>query len=247
MLAISTATLHDHFNILVTIVLFPLQYQYNILGVVSERITEFLTISDKPEPLALQSSVQLGQLYVTDYFLEMIGSPIIGFILSMLLLFGSIKILTRVIYRTFIGKTRLKFENMVFKNRWKSFGWGLSLTAAIQSSSVTTSVVVPLVATGRIKFNHVYSFIIGANIGTTITALLAALFKTPEAISIAVAHLMFNLIGGFIFLAIPFINRFPVLLADNLGHLCLRYRLVSIIYIIITFFLLPFAFIYLTK
>ena len=245
--AFSTATLHDHFNILVTMVLFPLQFNYNFLGVISEKITVFLTFGNTETSEILNSKMVVGDFTLSSFVLDVLGNPIIGLVVAILLLFGSIKLLTRVIYKIFIGSTRLKFENHVFKNKWKSFGWGTAFTATLQSSSVTTSIVVPLVATGKIKFRHVYPFIIGANIGTTITALLAALFKTPEAISIAVAHLMFNAIGGIIYLFVPYLNRLPIALASILGDLCLKYRIISVIYIIITFFLLPFAFIYMTK
>ena len=245
--AFSTATLHDHFNILVTIVLFPLQYNYNFLGMISEKISYFLTYDYPIEDDVFYSTVSFSNLMISDYVLDLLVYPILGLVIAGILLFGSIKLLTRVIYRTFIGSTRLKIQNLIFKNPFKSFGWGTILTATIQSSSITSSIVVPLVATGKIKFRHVYPFIVGANIGTTITALLAALFKTPEAVSIAVAHFMFNLIGGVIFLLIPFINRVPVALANLLGDMCLKYRIISVIYIIITFFLLPFAFIYMTK
>jgi sodium-dependent phosphate cotransporter len=186
-------------------------------------------------------------LKLSEFILDSIDNPLIVLILAIALLFGSIKLLTNVIYKILKGSARLKFEKMVFNNPLKSFGWGVALTATIQSSSVTTSVVVPLVAIGKIKLKDVYPFIVGANIGTTITALLAALFKSPEAISIAVAHLMFNLIGGVIFLFIPIFNKLPIVLADILGELCLKYRIISVIYIIIIFFLLPFAFIYMTK
>lgn len=245
--AFSTATLHDYFNILVTMIMFPLQYKYNLLGNISERISEYLVFSSPADHEVLHAEMHFGKLMVGEYILAIIGNPIVSLVLAFLLLFGSVKLLTKIIYRKFIGTARLKTENLIFSNRWKSFGWGIGITAAIQSSSMTTSIVVPLVATGKIKLKHVYPFIIGANIGTTITALLAAVYKTPEAISIAVAHLMFNLIGGLIFLLIPYVNRLPIVLASILGDLCLKYRIVSIIYIIITFFLLPFAFIYMTK
>lgn len=245
--AFSTATLHDHFNILVTLVLFPLQYYYNVLGIISDKVTGFLTQTQAPNIELQYAGTALGNFMVSDYLLDLIGNPLIVLVLAVVFLFGSIKLLNKVIYKTFIGSTKIKFESIVFKNRWKSFAWGTVLTAAIQSSSVTTSIVVPLVATGKIKFKHVYPFIIGANIGTTITALLAAIFKSPEAISIAVAHLMFNVIGGVIFLLIPLLNRLPIVLAEILGDLCMKYRMISVIYIIITFFLLPFAFIYMTK
>ena len=245
--AFSTATLHDHFNILVTMVLFPLQYYYNILGIISDKVTGFLTQTQPPNIELQYARTALGNFMVSDFLLDLIGNPLIVLVLAVVFLFGSIKLLNKVIYKTFIGSTKIKFESIVFKNRWKSFAWGTVLTAAIQSSSVTTSIVVPLVATGKIKFRHVYPFIIGANIGTTITALLAAIFKSPEAISIAVAHLLFNVIGGVIFLLIPLLNKLPILLAEILGDLCMKYRIISVIYIIITFFLLPFAFIYMTK
>jgi len=186
-------------------------------------------------------------MVVGELIINVIGNPIIGLLLAFILIFSSIKLLTKVIYRTFIGASRLKFEKLIFKNKWKSFIWGLLFTASIQSSSVTTSLVVPLVATGRAKFRSAYPFIIGANIGTTLTALLASLFKTSEALSIAIAHLMFNLIGGFIFMIIPVLKELPIVISEALGELCLKYRIVSIIYIIITFFLLPFAFIYMFK
>lgn len=245
--AFSTATLHDHFNILVTVILFPLQYRYNFLGVISDKVSYFLASNNAINIHADHTTADINTFLFDDYILAFIGSPIVGLVIAVILLFVSIKLLTRVIYRTFIGSTKLKFENLVFNSRWKSFAWGTALTAAIQSSSITTSVVVPLVAAGKIKFTHVHPFIIGANIGTTITALLAALFKSPEAISIAVAHLLFNLIGGIIFLLVPYINRLPLALADILGEMCMKYRLLSAVYIIITFFLLPFAFIYMTK
>ena len=52
---------------------------------------------------------------------------------------------------------------------------------------------------------------------------------------------------GMIFLFFPGLNRLPVIIADSIGGLCFKYRIISVIYIIIIFFLLPFAFIYMTK
>ena len=245
--AFSTATLHDHFNILVTLILFPLQYKYNLLGRVSNMITDLAIFQGDSHFDQYHSVLHSSNMIIGEWILSVIENPKVGLAIALILLFGSIKLLTKVIYRTIIGTTRLKFEKLVFKNRRKSFLWGLIFTASVQSSSVATSLVVPLVATGAAKIRSVYPFIIGANIGTTITALLASLFKTPEAVSIAVAHLLFNLVGGVIFLFVPVLNKLPILMSEALGDICLKYRIISIIYIIITFFLLPFAFIYMFK
>ena len=138
-------------------------------------------------------------------------------------------------------------QKYIFSNSYKSFGWGAILTASIQSSSVTTSLIVPLVATDKVKLVNAFPFIMGANIGTTITALLAALFKTETAVSIAIAHLLFNCIGVLIFMPFPMLRKLPIKGAEFLGSMVVRYRAISLLYIIITFFLLPFAFIFLSK
>lgn len=245
--AFTAATMHDQFNILSTIIIFPLQYKYDFLGVISENITSFLSFSENGPSRIAEAGVVFGHQMVTQFIIDFIGNPYIVLVLSLVFLFASVKLLTILIYRIFIGTARLKIENLIFKNWFKSFGWGVALTATIQSSSITTSIVVPLVATAKIKLKNVYPFILGANIGTTITALLAATFNSKEAIAIAVAHLMFNFIGCIIFLLIPGLNRLPVVIANILGELCYKYRVISVIYLIFFFFLLPFAFIYMTK
>lgn len=89
----------------------------------------------------------------------------------------------------------------------------------------------------------------GANIGTTITGFIAVSLyaKTSDAITIALAHFLFNLIGVLIFLPVPGIKKIPVRLADSLGRISARYRILGFVYLLCTFFLLPFVLIYSTK
>ncbi len=245
--AFSAAVIHNHFNILTTIVLFPLQYKYNLLGILSDKLTSLITLNKFESAEVIQENSIQGKWIVSEYLLQTIEYPFIILIFGAVFLFLSIKLFTKILFRFFIGSARIRFENLIFKNRFKSFGWGAMITAGLQSSSVTTSLVVPLVAVGKIRLRNVYPFLVGANIGTTITALLAALFKSPEAISIAMAHLIFNLIGGFLFFILPWMNKIPLILSEHLGGFTEKRRVISIVYIIITFFLIPFAFIYFTK
>jgi sodium-dependent phosphate cotransporter len=90
-------------------------------------------------------------------------------------------------------------------------------------------------------------FILGANIGTTITAFIAAMFNSNAAISIAIAHFLFNAIGVLIFFPIPYVKELPIRLASWLGRLTLRYRLAGFLYLLLTFFFIPFSLIYLNK
>jgi sodium-dependent phosphate cotransporter len=112
---------------------------------------------------------------------------------------------------------------------------------------VTTSLVVPLVAKKFIKLRAAVPFILGANIGTTITAFIAASFNSNAAISIAIAHFLFNFIGVLIFFPVPYLRKIPVNLANGLGKLTLRYRLAGFLYLLLTFFFIPFSLIYLNR
>jgi len=74
----------------------------------------------------------------------------------------------------------------------------LVFTAAVQSSSATTGVVIALATQGLITLEGGIALILGANIGTCVTAGLAAIGKDREAVRVAVAHVTFNIVGVFV-------------------------------------------------
>jgi sodium-dependent phosphate cotransporter len=166
---------------------------------------------------------------------------------GILMLIASIKILSSLAYKTLITPNFKKVSKHIFKAPLRSFTYGLFFTAAVQSSTITTSLMVTAVATGRIALKRVFPFIMGANIGTTITAAIAALYKTEAAISVAVVHLLFNTIGALIFLPFPSIRRIPVKLASMFGKQTVKTRFVGFAYILLTFFVIPFFLIYFNK
>jgi sodium-dependent phosphate cotransporter len=178
---------------------------------------------------------------------ELIGNSLVLIILSFALLFGSILLFRRVISNLLGLRTQERVKQYFFKSPIQSFGWGLLTTAAIRSSTITTSLVVPLVAKKVVKLKGVVPFILGANIGTTITAFIASMSSSNIAVSIAVAHFLFNFIGVIIFTAIPYVSSVPVRLAKGLGELTMKYRLAGFVYILLTFFFIPFSLIYLNK
>ncbi|HDY65838.1 MAG TPA: Na/Pi cotransporter family protein, partial [Phycisphaerae bacterium] len=125
----------------------------------------------------------------------------------------------------------------LFRRPSIAFVVGIVTTVSVQSSSVTTSLVVPLVGAGVLKLRQIYTYTMGANIGTTITAMLAALGTgSAAAMACAFAHLLFNLYGTVIFWPLQFI---PISLAEGFAKLASRRRLVAALYIIVFFFLLP--------
>ncbi|CAF1547039.1 unnamed protein product [Rotaria magnacalcarata] len=120
---------------------------------------------------------------------------------------------------------------------------GCVLTILVQSSSIFTSTLTPLVGLGIITIDRVYPFTIGSNIGTTITGIMAALTATSEkdlrnSLQIALCHTFFNVIGILIWFPIPFM-RFPVPMATHLGKITAKYRWFAVLYIVFSFLLMP--------
>lgn len=245
--AVAIGTYHDFFNILTVIILFPLEYYFGFLS----GLAQYIATTFFNEPLgAIQNNFSLlgsGFSPIINFIVTLINNGFILAILSIALLFGSILFFRKILSQTFGFGSQDRFQQFFFKNSLKSFGWGLLTTAAIRSSTVTTSLVVPLVAKKVVRLKSALPFILGANIGTTITAFIAAMFNSNAAISIAVAHFLFNFIGVLIFFPIPYVKELPIKLANGLGKLTLKYRLVGFLYLLLTFFFIPFSLIYLNK
>ncbi|KAB7499366.1 Sodium-dependent phosphate transport protein 2B [Armadillidium nasatum] len=120
--------------------------------------------------------------------------------------------------------------------------FGAIMTVIVQSSSIFTSTLTPLIGLGLISVDRAYPLTLGSNIGTTTTALLASIAGEGEglkrSVQIALVHLFFNIIGILIFYPIPFM-RFPIKLCKMLGNITADYRWFAIVYLIGMFFVLP--------
>lgn len=250
--AVSAGTYHDFFNILTVLILFPLEYYYGFLSGVSEYIAKTFFYQPTIGTVTKFSVLGGGLSFIVDNIVSLVNNGFILVILSFALLFGSI-LFFRTVLSSMLGignassSQSTGVQRFFFQSGFKCFGWGLLITAAIRSSTVTTSLVVPLVAKKVIRLNQAVPFILGANIGTTITAFIAAMTNSNIAISIAISHFLFNTIGVIIFTAVPYVKTIPVNLAKGLGKLTIRYRLAGFVYILLTFFFIPFSLIYLNR
>ena len=121
---------------------------------------------------------------------------------------------------------------------------GAGLTVLLQSSSIFTCSLTPLVGMGVISLERMYPLTLGSNIGTTATGILAAFAQDQDrikfALQIALCHLFFNISGIIIFYPIPKF-RPPIGVAKYLGCQTAKYRWFAIVYLILCFFLLPAA------
>uniref|UniRef100_A0A9J8DJ58 Sodium-dependent phosphate transport protein 2B n=1 Tax=Cyprinus carpio carpio TaxID=630221 RepID=A0A9J8DJ58_CYPCA len=119
---------------------------------------------------------------------------------------------------------------------------GAGMTFIVQSSSVFTSAITPLVGIGVISLERAYPLTLGSNIGTTTTALLAALASPGETLAnslqISLCHFFFNISGILLWYPIPF-TRIPIRLAKALGNRTAKYRWFAALYLILCFLLFP--------
>lgn len=245
--AIAAGTQHDFFNILVTIILFPLELYYGFLSDLASWITSHIAPFNEMEDTGSFTYGFWGESSLFRWFFSTTDNTIIPLVVSFFILIIAIKVLSRLLYNTLIGNLKNDLQRLIFSSPLRSFLWGTALTATVQSSSVTTPLAVPLVATGKISLKQSFPYIMGANLGTTITALIAALYHSNAAITIAMVHVLFNLIGVLIFFPFTTLRQIPLRLASRLGLLTLRHRLAGFVYILLTFFLIPFVLIYFNK
>lgn len=242
--AVSAGTYHYFFNLLTAVILFPLEYYYGLLSSISLWIANLFSSEQAPAEQISPHSWS-GFSFLTDWLIK-VSSPFPLVVLAIVLLFGSILIFRRLISDVLRAKSPEAFSRFFFKSPLKSFSWGLLTTAAIRSSSITTSVVVPIVANRITSVKQAAPFIMGANIGTTITAFIAAVLQSnaTAAVSIAIVHFLFNFFGVLLFLPVPVLRKLPLELAARMGKLTLKYRLAGFVFLLVAFFFLPFCLIY---
>jgi sodium-dependent phosphate cotransporter len=245
--ALSAATIHDFFNMLTVVIIFPLEYYYDILSRLSKWVAGFFATDSINAGYSYADSGIFWLSGIADSIYDSIGISWLVLVLSVIILVLSIKMFSNYSYKLMLGDSKDKLKSYIFDKPLKSFSWGLIFTGALQSSSITTSLVVPLVATKKVTLHAVFPFILGANIGTTITALLAGLLKSEVAISLALGHLFFNLIGVLLFLPFPALRSIPEKLAGFLGRIASERRLIVFFYILFTFFIIPFILISLSR
>jgi sodium-dependent phosphate cotransporter len=163
------------------------------------------------------------------------------FLFALGVLFTSLYFISTGMKTVVISRITILFDRYIFKTTARAFILGIIITAIVQSSSITTSILVPLAGAGILTLYQIYPYTLGANIGTTITAMLAALaLGETVAIAVAFAHLTFNICGISIFLPL---KRLPIAMAGGFAKLAARSPVYPIAYIVIIFILIPILFI----
>lgn len=247
--AFAAATCHDFFNYLTVLVLLPLELWTGFL----QKTATMLTSSfggggggvdwDSPISGALKASFVPVKTGVS----AVISSPhlrgVAMIVISGILIFVALAMLVRVMRSMLQSRVEVGLNNALSQSGSLAIVIGIVATVMVQSSSITTSLLVPLAGAGIITLEQIFPITIGANIGTTVTALLAAMAVTgPNAhagITIAVIHLLFNVLGSLIFYPIPFMRQIPMRAARRLAITAVQSRGFALAYVAGLFYVLP--------
>jgi len=251
--AIAAATVHDFFNLICVGVLFPIELATHYL----ERAATFLAGKFEgvggielvdPIKLATKPAVHILGVFAQAILGGGLAGYILMLILSVLVLFFALYFIVKVMKSLVVTKAETVLDNIITKRPIVGLLAGLAFTIVVQSSSITTSLLVPLVAAGILSVEGAFPMTIGANIGTTSTAILAS-FATGNiaAVTIAFTHFLFNMTGAVCIFPIRFVRAIPIKLAKTFGNIAAEKRRYAFIYVLGVFFIMPGVFILISR
>ena len=249
--AFSASIVHDFFNIIAVIILLPIQLS---TGILSKAAVWFAELFIGTEAIAFKSPIKIVTKptvhWISDLFKQqdIINYNALLMIIAFILLFLSLKYLTKLIKSLVIERLEAFFDSHIFKTALRAMFFGFFITIMVQSSSITTSLVVPMAGAGILSLKQIFPYSLGANIGTTVTAILASLVSgTITPVAVAFSHLLFNICGILIIWPIPLIRNIPIKMAEWMGDKAVQNRIFPILYIIIVFFVVPLFIILLVR
>lgn len=246
--AFASATIHDFFNLLAVAIFLPLEMMFGILEKVSHwLVSPFLSTGDMSmKGLNFIKPITKPVVGALKEPLSTFGDTMGGMMLiaiGIATIFVAITVMGKLMKSLMVGRAREILKSAIGRGPIHGILSGSVVTVLVQSSSTTTSLMVPLVGSGVLKVRDVYPFTLGANIGTCITALLAATAASGEfavfALQIALVHLSFNILATVLIFGIPVLRELPVKAADIISDMAVKNKAVVAGYLLAVFLVLP--------
>jgi sodium-dependent phosphate cotransporter len=249
--AFEASIVHDFFNALSVLILFPLQLYF---GVISKTANWMASLFLGAGTFTFKSPVKMMTKpavdAINDFFKmqDIINHNWLLIFAALILLFISLRFLTVLIRSLVMERLEAFFDSHIFKTWFRAMVFGVFITILVQSSSITTSLVVPLAGAGILQLRQIFPYTLGANIGTTITALLASLVAGTHApLAVAFGHLAFNIYGILLIWPIEKIRNIPIKMSEKFAAVAVRNRMIPIVYILVVFFLIPLTLIFIVR
>lgn len=249
--AFAVATVHDFFNYMAVLIFLPLELMTGYLQKSATALSSVLSgiggaDFDSPIKAAIKAGGQpieagLSMLLPSDHAVA------IGYIVvSALLIFATLLSIVKVMRSSMQTRMEVLVSRALEKNAVIAMVVGVVATVMVQSSSITTSLMVPLAGAGVLTLRQAFPVTLGANIGTTVTALLAALAATGvnagAGLTIALVHLLFNLSATLLIYPFEPIRKIPLTLASKLADVAVESKKWAILYVIGLFYAIPVLF-----
>ena len=259
--AFSAATVHDFFNLLAVAIFLPLEMMFGLLQRTSGWLADATSGSDGGVVAVVFGAIGSAVKAVTSPGADLIKwmtSPlpdplhgiamiVIGISL-ILLVIGFIGKLLKVLM---VGKAADVLHTAIGRGPLTGIASGAVVTTMVQSSSTTTSLVIPLAGSGTFSIRQIYPFTIGANIGTTVTALIAAFgftgVEATLALQAAFVHLLFNVFATLLIFGLPFLRPLPIKGATWLGALAAEKKMYAALWVLGVFIVVPLVLIAITS
>lgn len=248
--AFAAATVHDFFNLFSVLIFLPLEIMFGFLEKAGAYLSSFLLGGDSLsmkgfnfiKPL-VKPPLNLIKDGMHGIGLSDLITGIVLIVLGIALIFFVITWIGKLLKVLMVGKAKDILHAAVGRGPISGIASGTAITVLVQSSSTTTSLVVPLAGAGVFTLRQVYPFTLGANIGTCITALLAATaISGPNAVfalQIALVHLTYNVVGVIVIYGLPFLRWIPPRAAETLADLAVKRKLYVALYVGLVFFVIP--------
>lgn len=259
--AFSAASVHDMYNVLAVIIFLPLELMFGVLARVGIWFADLTTGTDGG--VVSSAFTAFGDLVsaVTDPGADLIAgllsallpgvvAGVMMIVVGIALILLVIKFISDMLKTLLVGRAEQIFHKAIGRGPLSGIGSGLLITVMVQSSSTTTALAVPLAASGKFSLWQIYPFTVGSNIGTTMTAMIAAFgfsgIEGTAAMTAAAVHLFFNCFAALLIFAVPFLRPLPVIGARWLGDLGAKNKLYVLAWIVGLFVIVPGALIALT-
>ncbi|MBD3898349.1 Na/Pi symporter [Halomonas sp. ML-15] len=248
----TAALMHDFFNILTVAVVFPIEWLSGMFheagrGVFTRLAGSLAELIGLEEVARPNSPIKVITAPIVDAF-DAIGSfllptsPAQGLVvagLGMLLMFAALIFMVQNLRGALLRHMDGLFRTYFFRTDLRAYGVGVVSTVLVQSSTITSSLMVPLAGAGVVRMRRVLPFMMGANLGTTVTSVLAATANPiAAAMTVALFHVIFNLTGTAIWYPL---RHIPLRVASWYGKLAAKRTRYAFLFLIGVFFIVPLA------
>lgn len=243
--AFAGATVHDFFNLMSVIVLLPMEIATGFLSRTAVALSGVVGGTgggelDSPIKDVVSAGADLISGAAESIAPAGRWGAALALLIGLILIFISLVSITKTMKVVVAGAAERSLNAVLGRSGALGILIGLIITVAVQSSSISTSLLIPMIAAGVLSLENAYPITLGANMGTTITALIAAMAVPQiEGLQIALVHTLFNMVGTLLFFPVPATRRLPIAAARFLADQAVRRRTTVLVYIFVTFVVVP--------